>query len=90
MAKLCFQVRISYERQQRGWVCSSCGEDIGNWHDNRDNIEKHYKICTGRLQASFKRMSVEELGRDGARKNEHMENDWPLLSDQDHQGYEWL
>jgi hypothetical protein len=65
-------------------------EDIGNWCDNCDNIQKHCKICTGRLQASFKRMSVEELGRDGARKDEHMEKDWPLLSDQDRQCYEWL
>ena len=90
MAKLCFQVRISYERQQRGWVCSSCGEDIGNWHDNRDNIAAYYMICTAGLQASFKRMSVEELGIDGARKGGDVENEWPLLSGQEDQSCKWL
>jgi hypothetical protein len=80
----------SYERQQRGWVCSSCGEDIGNWHDNRDNIAAHYMICTAGLQASFKGMSVEELGIDGARKGGDVENEWPLLSGQEDQSCKWL
>jgi hypothetical protein len=80
----------SYERQRRGWVCSSCGESIGSWHDNRDNIAAHYKICREGLQASFKRMSVEELGIDGARKRGDMEKEWPLLRGQEDQTCKWL
>jgi hypothetical protein len=80
----------SYERQQRGWVCSSCGEDIGSWHDNRDNVAAHYMICTARFQASFKRMSLEELGIDGARKDGDIEKEWPLLSGQADQSCKWL
>jgi len=86
--------RHSYERQQRGWVCSSCGEYIGSWHDNRDNIAAHYMICTtestAELQASFKRMSVEEVGIDGARKGGDMEKGWPLLIGQEDQSCNWL
>jgi hypothetical protein len=80
----------SYERQQRSWVCSSCGEDIGNWYDNRDNLTAHYMACTSGLQVSFKRMSVEELGIDGARNNGDMEKGWPLPSGQEDQGRNWF
>jgi hypothetical protein len=79
----------SYEWRQKGWVCVSCGQGIGNWHDNRDNVETHFKICTAKLQASFKRMSVEELGRKGAREDGDLENEWPLHDDQDYQS-NWL
>jgi hypothetical protein len=74
----------SYERQQRGWVCSSCGEYIGSWHDNRDNIAAHNLFCAAGLQASFKRMSV-EVGIDGERKGEETEKGWPLLSGEEDQ-----
>jgi len=80
----------SYERQQRGWMCSSCGEDIGSWHDNRDNIAAHSMTCAAGLQASFKRMSVEELGIDETRKGGDMEKEWPLLSGQEYQNSKWL
>jgi len=79
----------SYEWQQRGWVCSSCGEYIGSWHDNRDNIAAHYLFCAAGLQASFKRMSV-EVGVDGAGKGEDTEKRWPLLRGQEDQSCNWL
>ncbi|PMD67651.1 uncharacterized protein K444DRAFT_606561 [Hyaloscypha bicolor E] len=39
------EFRHSYEWQQRGWVCSYCWEDIGSWHDDRDKIAAHHRIC---------------------------------------------
>jgi hypothetical protein len=57
----------SYERQQRGWICA-CGTILGSWHDNEDRIAAHSASCTEGLQTSFKRMSVEELCKDGDRK----------------------
>jgi hypothetical protein len=71
--------RHSYERQKRGWICRSCGEDVGNWHDNRENTAKHYMNCAAELRASFKRMSFEEPGMGGGRKSGDLEQEWPLI-----------
>jgi hypothetical protein len=57
----------SYERHQRGWICA-CGTILDSWHDNKDQIAAHSASCNEELQASFKRMSVEEFGKDGDRK----------------------
>jgi hypothetical protein len=69
--------RHKYDRWQRGWICSACGDPLGNWHDDRDNIEGHETICEAVLQASFKRMSVEEPGVGGTRRGGNMEKGWP-------------
>lgn len=80
------EFRHSYEWQQRGWVCSYCREDIGSWHDDRDKIAAHHRICAAGLQASFKRMSI-EVGIDEAREGEDMEKGWSLLGGQEDQSF---
>jgi hypothetical protein len=82
--------RRSYDRRQRGWVCKACGDPLGNWHDDRDNIEGHESICEAVLQASFKRMSVEEPGIGGARKGGDMEKGWPLSGSPEDESCQWF
>ena len=82
--------RHSYDWRQRGWICRACGRFIGDWHDNRGNIEGHEMICEGVLQASLKRMSVEEPGVGGARKGGDVEKWWPLPGGQEDQSSEWF
>lgn len=67
----------SYHRQRRGWICG-CGTSVGSWHDNEDRIAAHYVSCTARLQASFRRMSMEEPGEEGYRKGGSPATDKPL------------
>jgi hypothetical protein len=81
--------RQSYDWQQKGWICRACGEFIGDWHENRGNIEGHEITC-GVLQASFKRVSVEEPGVGGARKGGDMEKGWPLPGGQEDQISDWV
>jgi hypothetical protein len=80
----------SYDWRQEGWICRACGTFIGDWHDNRGSIEGHEMICEGVLQASFKRMSVEEPGVGGARKGGDMEKRWHLPGDQEDQSSDWV
>lgn len=82
--------RHSYKRQQNGWVCKACGDLLGNWHDDRDNIEGHETVCEAVLQASFKRMSVEEPGIVGARKGGDMEKGRALSGGPEDESCQWF
>ncbi|KAE9371034.1 hypothetical protein N431DRAFT_425726 [Stipitochalara longipes BDJ] len=79
----------SCERQQRGWTCA-CGTILGNWHDNEDRIAAHSANCTEALQTSFKRMSVEEPGKDGDRKGASLTLDKSLPYIIDPEDEEWV
>ena len=80
----------SYKLQLRGWSCESCGENLGNWHDNSARITAHSTSCTGQLTASVKRLSVEELGSGKRVDGRNLETKKALPRTLDHEDEEWI
>jgi len=37
--------RKPYEQFYMGWLCSDCGEYLGNWEQNEDGINNHSTQC---------------------------------------------